>query len=179
MASSVAYASIFAAVMASLPVVKTRLVCFDTVVLDLTEELSNPVELLFGIQLGGGTDINQAVAYCAERIERPTKAHLVLVTDLYEGGDAEAMVARVARVVGLGVNVVVLLALSDLGFPAYNPLLAARIAALGAPVFACTPDQFPDLMAAALRRQDLHAWAAQHDIKLVRAEESAASAADE
>jgi Mg-chelatase subunit ChlD len=179
MASSVVYASIFAAVMASLPVVKTRLVCFDTVVLDLTEELSDPVELLFGIQLGGGTDINQALAYCAERIERPAKAHLVLITDLYEGGDAEAMVARVARLVVAGVNVVVLLALSDLGFPTYNPVLAARIASLGAPVFACTPDQFPDLMAAALRRQDLHAWAAQQDIKLVRAEEASASAADE
>jgi VWA domain containing CoxE-like protein len=73
MASSVIYASIFAAVMASLPVVKTKLVCFDTVVLDLTDELSDPVEVLFGIQLGGGTDINQAVAYCAERIERPAK----------------------------------------------------------------------------------------------------------
>jgi Mg-chelatase subunit ChlD len=71
MASSVIYASIFAAVMASLPVVRTKLVCFDTVVLDLTEELSDPVEVLFGVQLGGGTDINQAVAYCADRIERP------------------------------------------------------------------------------------------------------------
>jgi len=168
MASSVIYASIFAAVMASLPVVKTKLVCFDTVVLDLTEELSDPVEVLFGVQLGGGTDINQAVAYCAERIERPSKAHLVLISDLYEGGNAEEMVARVARLIGLGVNVIVLLALSDDGRPAYNPEIAARIAALGAPVFACTPDQFPSLMAAALRRQDLHAWAASEDIKLVR-----------
>jgi Mg-chelatase subunit ChlD len=168
MASSVIYASIFAAVMASLPVVKTKLVCFDTVVLDLTEELSDPVEVLFGVQLGGGTDINQAVAYCAERIERPSKAHLVLISDLYEGGNADEMVARVGRLIALGVNVIVLLALSDDGHPAYNPELAARIAALGAPVFACTPDQFPSLMAAALRRQDLHAWAATEDIKLVR-----------
>lgn len=168
MASSVIYASIFAAVMASLPVVKTKLVCFDTVVLDLTDELSDPVEVLFGVQLGGGTDINQAVAYCADRIERPSKAHLVLISDLYEGGNADEMVARVARLIALGVNVIVLLALSDDGHPAYNPELAARIAALGAPVFACTPNQFPSLMAAALRRQDLHAWAATEDIKLVR-----------
>jgi Mg-chelatase subunit ChlD len=168
MASSVIYASIFAAVMASLPVVKTKLVCFDTVVLDLTEELADPVEVLFGVQLGGGTDINQAVAYCADRIERPSKAHLVLISDLYEGGNAEEMVARVARLIGLGVNVVVLLAVSDDGRPAYNPEIAARVATLGAPVFACTPDQFPSLMAAALRRHDLHAWAATEDIKLVR-----------
>ena len=170
MASSVVYASIFAAVMASLPVVKTRLVCFDTVILDLTEDLADPVEVLFGVQLGGGTDINQAVAYCADRIERPGKAHLVLITDLYEGGDAAAMLGRLARLVAMGVNLIVLLALSDLGRPAYDADLAAKVAALGAPVFACTPDQFPDLMAAALRRQDLHAWAARQDIKLVRAD---------
>ena len=170
MASSVVYASIFAAVMASLPVVKTKLVCFDTVILDLTAELADPVEVLFGVQLGGGTDINQAVAYCAERIERPAKAHFVLVTDLYEGGKADEMLARLKNLVGIGVNVIVLLALSDRGRPAYNADLSARVAALGVPVFACTPDQFPDLMAAALRRQDLHAWAAKEDIKLVRAE---------
>ena len=168
MASSVVYASIFAAVMASLPVVRTRLVCFDTVVHDLTSELADPVETLFGVQLGGGTDINQAVAYCAGKIEHPTKAHFVLITDLYEGGKGDETLARLRSLIGAGVNVVVLLALSDAGRPAYNADLAARIAALGAPVFACTPDLFPDLMAAALRRQDLHAWAAQQDIKLVR-----------
>ncbi|MGA7805169.1 VWA domain-containing protein [Bradyrhizobium sp.] len=166
MASSVVYASIFAALMASLPVVKTKLVCFDTVILDLTEELADPVEVLFGVRLGGGTDINQAVAYCAGRIERPSKAHLVLITDLFEGGNAEEMLTRLARLIGMGVNVIVLLALSDTGRPASNPVLSARVAALGAPVFACTPDQFPDLMAAALRREDLHAWAAGQDIKL-------------
>jgi Mg-chelatase subunit ChlD len=168
MMASVVYASIFAAVMASLPVVKTKLVCFDTVIADLTDELADPVEVLFGVQLGGGTDINQAVAYCADKIERPSKAHLILITDLYEGGNAEEMLTRLARLIGLGVNVIVLLALSDQGHPAYDPNLSARVAALGAPVFACTPDQFPDLMAAALRRQDIHAWAAKEDIKLVR-----------
>lgn len=173
MAPSVVYASIFAAVMASLPVVTTRLVCFDTVIFDLTDELADPVEVLFGIQLGGGTDINQAVAYCAGKIERPGKAHLVLITDLYEGGNADELVERLARLVGMGVNVVVLLALSDEGRPAYDPALSARVAALGVPVFACTPDRFPDLMATALRRDDLHAWAAKEDIKLVRGESAA------
>jgi hypothetical protein len=154
--------------MASLPVVKTSLVCFDTAVLDLTPELADPVEVLFGVQLGGGTDINQAIAYCEARIERPGKAHLVLISDLYEGGNAEALMARLARLIGLGVNVIGLLALSDQGRAAYHPQLAGQLAALGAPVFACTPDQFPSLMAAALRREDLAAWAAKEDIKLIR-----------
>ncbi|MGD9917937.1 MAG: VWA domain-containing protein [Paenirhodobacter sp.] len=171
MAQSVIYASIFSAVMASLPVVRTKLVCFDTAVLDLTEALQDPVEVLFGVQLGGGTDINQAVAYCEARIERPTKAHLVLITDLFEGGNAEELVARLRRLTGTGVNVIVLLALSDAGKPFYDARLAAEIAALGAPVFACTPDQFPDLMAAALRREDIAAWAAKADIKLITPED--------
>lgn len=171
MASSVVYASILAAVMASLPVVATRLVCFDTAVVDLTEELADPVEVLFGIQLGGGTDINGAVAYCEDRIERPGKAHLVLITDLYEGGDAAALVDRLARLVLSGVNVIVLLALTDSGRPSYDTRLSARVAALDIPVFACTPDQFPELMATALRREDVHRWAADRDIKVIRSDE--------
>lgn len=170
MASSVVYASIFAAVMASLPVVSTKLVCFDTAILDLTDELADPVEVLFGVQLGGGTDINRAIAYCADRIERPSKTHLVLISDMYEGGDAEDLVSRVAQLVTIGVNVIVLLALTDTGRPSYDPALSGRIAELGVPVFACTPDQFPDLMATALRREDVHSWAATNDIKLVRAD---------
>jgi Mg-chelatase subunit ChlD len=170
MATSVVYASIFAAVMASLPVVATKLVCFDTAIVDLTEELADPVDVLFGVQLGGGTDINQAVAYCEDRIERPSKAHLVLISDLYEGGNAEALVDRLARLSTRGVNVVVLLALTDTGRPAYDPNLSAKVAALGIPVFACTPDQFPDLMATALKREDIARWAADQDIKLIRAD---------
>ncbi|SFJ94622.1 VWA domain-containing protein [Bradyrhizobium sp. Gha] len=171
MATSVVYASIFAAVMASLPVVATKLVCFDTAIVDLTEELADPVEVLFGVQLGGGTDINRAVGYCEDRIERPTKAHLVLITDLYEGGDADALVDRLGRLATLGsINVIVLLALTDTGRPSYNPALSAKVASLGIPVFACTPDQFPDLMATALKREDVADWAADRDIKLIRPE---------
>jgi len=171
MATSVVYASIFAAVMASLPVVATKLVCFDTAIVDLTEELADPVEVLFGVQLGGGTDINHAVAYCEGRIDRPTKSHMILITDLYEGGDADALLGRLARLVLSGVNVIVLLALTDSGRPSYDPALSAKVASLGIPVFACTPDQFPDLMATALRREDVHSWAADRDIKLIRCDD--------
>jgi len=170
MASSVVYASIFAAVMASLPVVRTKLVCFDTAIVDLTEDLADPVEVLFGVQLGGGTDINQAVAYCAQRIERPAKTHFVLITDLYEGGNGTEMLQRLAALVRAGVNVIVLLALSDLGRPAYDPAMAGAVAQLGIPVFACTPDLFPELMATSLQRNDIAAWAAGMDIKLVHSE---------
>ncbi len=168
MATSVVYSSIFAAVMASIPSVQTKLVCFDTAIIDLTEELEDPAQVLFGVQLGGGTDINRAVAYCEERIERPIKSHLILITDLMEGGDAKALIARLMALKASGVNVIVLLALTDTGQPYYDKDMAGKVASLGIPVFACTPDQFPDLMATALRREDVQSWAATEDIKTVR-----------
>ena len=167
MATSVVYASIFSAVMASIPALATKLVVFDTVVADLSDKLADPVEVLFGIQLGGGTDINAALAYCQGQVAEPSRTHLVLITDLYEGGDRPAMLARCAEIVAAGVNLVVLLALSDDGKPAYDADAARVIAGLVAPVFACTPDMFPDLMATALKRGDLSAWAAGRDIRLV------------
>ncbi|MCL2423599.1 MAG: VWA domain-containing protein [Micrococcales bacterium] len=170
MAASVIYASVFAAVMASLPVVNTKLVVFDTEVVDLTEELADPVNVLFGIQLGGGTDVAKALGYCAGKVERPTKAHLVLITDLYT--DTEPMMQQLAALVRAGVNVIVLLALNDCGCASYDSDAASKCAALGIPTFACTPDQFPDLMATALRRDDIAAWAADSDIKLARPTEN-------
>lgn len=115
-------------------------------------------------QLGGGTDINRALAYCQGLVTRPADTVLVLITDLYEGGDAKEMLKRAAALVGAGVQVVTLLALSDDGAPGYDHQHAAALAALGVPCFACTPDRFPDLMAAALARQDIGAWAAKEGI---------------
>jgi Mg-chelatase subunit ChlD len=168
MASSVVYASIFSTVMASLPVLETKLVCFDTAIVDLSDQLADPVEVLFGIQLGGGTDINQALAYCESLVAQPAKTNLILISDLYEGGNASEMLQRAAGLVSSGVNLIVLLALSDDGRPAFDHNHAQAFAALGAPVFACTPDQFPDLMATALTRQDTSAWAASNGISVVR-----------
>lgn len=160
MANSVVYSSIFGAVMASLPAVSTKLVVFDTAVVDLSEQLDDPVELLFGVQLGGGTDIDGAVGYCQSIIREPRNAILVLISDLYEGGVEANLLRRAMALVDSGVQVVTLLALSDEGAPAYDHALAAKLAALGVPSFACTPDAFPGLMAAAIRRDDIAAWAA-------------------
>lgn len=160
MAASVVYSSVFGAVLASIPAVSTRVVAFDTAVADLSEHLHDPVDLLFGVRLGGGTDINLALGYCQSVIRRPADTVLVLISDLYEGGDREKMLQRAAALVGSGVRMVALLALSDKSAPAYDHSIAAAYASLGIPSFACTPDAFPDLMAAALRGDDLQAFAA-------------------
>jgi len=159
MAASVVFSGVFAAVLASIRSLRTSLVVFDTAVVDLTDQLSDPVEVLFGTQLGGGTDINRALAYAQQLIARPRDSILVLVSDLYEGGVREQMLRRVAEMTAAGVQVVVLLALSDEGAPAFDHDNAAALAALGVPAFACTPDAFPELMAAAIERRDLTAFA--------------------
>lgn len=168
MGSSVVYSGIFGSVMASIPAIKTKMIVFDTAVVDLTEELTDPVELLFGVQLGGGTDINLALTYCQQIVTRPADTVMVLVTDLYEGGDPSGMRKRAAELVAAGVQLVVLLALNDDGAPGYDHGNAQFLASLGVPVFACTPDKFPDLMAAALSKQDIGQWAAKEELVVKR-----------
>ncbi|WP_039800420.1 VWA domain-containing protein [Nocardia araoensis] len=166
MAASVVYASVFGAVLASMRSLRTSLVVFDTEIVDLTDKLDDPVEVLFGTQLGGGTDINRAIAYCQSLITRPADTLFVLISDLYEGGIRDEMLRRVRSLQESGVQVVVLLALSDDGAPAFDHDNAAALAALGIPAFACTPDKFPELLALALDRGDVRSWAhanaAQH-----------------
>jgi Mg-chelatase subunit ChlD len=173
MATSVVYSSICGAVLASLRALTTRLVVFDTEVVDLTDHLQDPVDVLFGTQLGGGTDINRAVGYCQQLITRPSQTILVLISDLIEGGVAEQLQRRTAELLSGGVTMVCLLALSDSGAPCYDEALAARMSALGAPAFACTPDLFPSLMAAAIQKRDLVDWAARNEIVIQRASEAA------
>jgi Mg-chelatase subunit ChlD len=155
MYASVVYASVFGAVLASLKSLKTSLVVFDTAVVDLTPRLTDPVDVLFGTQLGGGTDINRAIAYSQSLITRPTESIFILISDLYEGGVRNEMLRRVAEMQASGVQVIVLLALSDEGAPAFDRENASALAGLGVPAFACSPDKFGDLMAAAIERRDL------------------------
>jgi Mg-chelatase subunit ChlD len=161
MAASVVYSAIFGAVLATLPAVDTSLVVFDTSVVDLTDQLADPIDLLFSTRLGGGTDINRAVAYCEQLIRAPHDTIFVLISDLFEGGVETELMKRAASLVASGVQVIALLALSDEGAPHFNAPLAAELATLGVPAFACTPDRFPELMAAAIQHEDLRDWLAK------------------
>lgn len=146
MANSAIYASLMACIFASLQVLETHLVVFDTSIVDLTPYLSgDPVELLFSLQLGGGTDIAQAVAYGANLVKRPEKCIFVLITDLYEGGDEAALLARLRALRESKVQVLCLLALED-GKPVYHKTLARQVAALDIPTVAATPNKLLELM---------------------------------
>ncbi|MFN4032050.1 MAG: VWA domain-containing protein [Fimbriimonadales bacterium] len=146
MATSAIYASIMACIFASLQVLETHLVAFDTSIVDLTPFLNNdPVELLFNLQLGGGTDIAQAVAYAAPLVKNPTKCIFVLITDLYEGGDESALLSHLRALRESKTHVICLLALEE-GKPVYNKPLARQVAALDIPTFAATPDRLLGVM---------------------------------
>ena len=156
MADSVVHASLFACLLASMPALRTSLIAFDTAAIDLTEYLDDPVDVLFGVQLGGGTDIGNALGACQQLVTRPAETLLILVSDLFEGGDLDLLRTRVDVLVRSGVTVLVLLALSDEGAPVANHHEAAALAALGAHVATSTPDQFPDVLAAALEGRDVN-----------------------
>jgi Mg-chelatase subunit ChlD len=159
MAASVVYASIFGAVMASIRAVKTQMVVFDTEVVDLTAELKDPIDLMFGTQLGGGTDIHKALTYTENLIQNPSETILILISDLFEGGNVGEMLKKAASIRESGVTFIALLALSDQGKPSFDKSVAAQFANMDIPSFACTPDRFPDLMAAAIQKKDLSQFA--------------------
>ena len=168
MADSVIYAGVLASILASLPAVKTSILAFDTSIADLSHLCSDPVELLFGVQLGGGTDIALALAHAEQLITNPTETILVVLSDLYEGGNRERMLGRFASIVRTGATVIALLALSDTGAPDFDHENAASLASMNIPAFACTPERFAELIAAAIERQDLALWAGKHGIKTAR-----------
>lgn len=156
MAGSIIYGSVIGSILASMSALNTRIVVFDTEVVDLTEQCGNdPVDMLFGIQLGGGTDINKSVGYCQQFITDPSKTLFILLSDLYEGGNQTALIKKVSDMVEAGVRAMCLLALSDSGTPSYDENLARRLSQLGIPCFACTPGLLPEFLEGALKGNDL------------------------
>lgn len=155
MGESVIYSSIMACILASMDAIKTRIVAFDTKIIDLTEKSDDPVDLLFGIQLGGGTDIDKSVAYCQQFVETPSKTLFFLISDLDEGGNQSALLRRLEEIKSSGVTVICLLAIEDGGKPYYNTHIAGKIAAMSIPCFACTPAMLPQLLEAAFKGYDL------------------------
>lgn len=165
MGESVIYSSIMACILASMSSIKTHVVAFDTEIMDLTEKCEDPVDLLFGFQLGGGTDIQKSVAYCQQFIETPSKTLFFLISDLDEGGNRAGLLRRIEEMKTSGVQVICLLAIADGGKPYYDAHTAQKIAAMGVPVFACTPEHLPQLLERAFKGQDLAAFAREFEKK--------------
>lgn len=165
MGESVIYSSIISCILASMTSVSTRIVAFDTNIVDLTEKSDDPVDLLFGFQLGGGTNIDKSVAYCEQFITNPAKTLFFLITDLEEGGNRAALLRRLEELKAAGVTLVCLLALADGGRPYYDTQMAQKVASLNIPCFACSPQKLPQLLERALKGQDLQQFQKEFEKK--------------
>ena len=147
MVGSVIHSAVMAGILAGLPAYRLRLVVFDTSVVDLTDRVEDPVELLLSVQLGGGTDIAQAVTYAGSVIEVPERAVLVLVTDFCEGGPPSELVKAVRRLREARVTTIGLAALDGQANPFYDRAMASRLADEGMRIAALTPGQLAEWLA--------------------------------
>lgn len=151
MLSSVIHSAVTAACLWGLPGMRTHLCIFDTNVVDLTEQITDPVETLMKVQLGGGTDIGQAVKYAADLVESPRRTIVVLVTDFFEGASPDVLVSRVKALCDQGATVLGLAALDEQANPQYDKDLARRLVQVGAHVGAMTPGQLVNWIAERVR----------------------------
>ncbi len=147
MIDSVIHAAVMAAILAGLPSVSIRLVVFDTAVVDLSGEVADPVSVLMSVQLGGGTDIGRAVAYCEQQITQPSRTVFVLLSDFCEGASPAPLIAAVRRLASARVTLLGLAALDDQATPDYDHAIAQRLADAGMKVAALTPDRFAEWIA--------------------------------
>lgn len=155
MTGSLIYAGLTAGILSRLPALKVHLILFSNEIVDVTDQLEDPVELLFGIQLGGGTDIHKATAYTNKLMDQHNKSVVILISDLFEGGSEEGTLAELADIYGKGAKVVCIPSLSDENKPSYDKKLAQRIRNIGIPVFNCSPSRIPDLFNQLLRNGEL------------------------
>ncbi len=161
MATSLIYGGIMGAILASIGAVETHVVAFNHEdVVDLTEHCSDPVDLLFGVQLGGAEDYWKATSYCERFMHTPAKTLYVLLADLYDTSpNTKRFVKKMEHLLESGVKAIGLLAISDQGKPSYNEPLAKTLAEMGMPCFGCTPERLPELLAGVLRGDNLKALA--------------------
>ncbi|NSX53427.1 VWA domain-containing protein [Parasulfitobacter algicola] len=151
MTESLIFSALMAAILTGLPGIKVKMVLFDTSILDVTDQLDDPLDLLLSVQLGGGTDIGRAVSYCEMLVEQPSRTVLALVSDFYEGAGPRRLLASIARLNEARVCMLGIAALDDSGQADFDRGMAEQLAALGMNVAAMTPENFADWLAQVMK----------------------------
>ncbi|WP_208354030.1 VWA domain-containing protein [Pseudaestuariivita rosea] len=147
MTDSIIHSAVMAAILSGLPGVHVKMVLFDTSIIDVSDNLTDPLETLLSVQLGGGTDIGRAVGYCEGFVENPDRTVFALISDFAEGASPRPLYAAIARMNEARVRMAGIIALDEGGIPFYDHTIAARVADLGMPVAAMTPDSFANWLA--------------------------------
>ncbi len=151
MLGNIIHAAIMAGIFAKMPMLETKLVIFDTAVVDLSGHVDDPVEALMSIRLGGGTNIAGALRYCEGLVTKPHRTMVVLISDLCEGGPREQLYAVCRDILESGAKLIALTALNQNADPAYDRVTGQKLADLGAWVGAMTPEKLADFMANVMR----------------------------
>jgi len=151
MTDSIIHSAVMAAILAGLPGIDVKMVLFDTSIIDVSDNLTDPLETLLSVQLGGGTDIGQAVNYCESLVSNPERTIFALITDFCEGGSPRTFYAALARMFEARVKLIGLTALDDVGTPVFDAAIASRAAELGMKVGAMTPYEFARWLADVIR----------------------------
>jgi hypothetical protein len=151
MLGSAIHAAVTASVFFGIPTLRTHLVLFDTAVVDVTQDCTDPVETLMKVQLGGGTDIGQALSYASTLVDNPRRTIVVLITDFGEGAPVERLYAVAKGLIESGVTLLGLAALDEQADPAYDRAVAGRLVQLGAHVAAMTPGELASWIADKVR----------------------------
>jgi len=151
MTDSIIHSAVMAAILSGLPGIDVKMVLFDTSIIDVSDNLTDPLETLLSVQLGGGTDIGRAVGYCETLVSDPERTIFALITDFCEGGSPRVLYAALARMFEARVKLIGLAALDDSGSAMYDHAVAARAAELGMKVGAMTPYEFARWLADVVR----------------------------
>ena len=151
MADSVIHSAVTAAIFHGIKTIRTHMILFDTNVVDVTNDCADPVETIMKVQLGGGTDIGQALAYAQGLIENPRRTIVVLITDFYEGAPEERLLRTTKQICESGTTLLGLAALDSRAEPNYDKGMARRMANLGAHVAAMTPGELAEWVAQKVR----------------------------
>lgn len=155
MLESFVHAAVVGSILASIPSIQTHLIIFDTEVVDLSEELDDPVALMFKAQLGGGTDIGKALRYVHTQIRDGRDAYVILISDLFEGGSQELLIQAAQQLMDSSAKLITLLALDDQGRPDYDRTVARDLGQIGVKSLACPPERFPGLIASFLNEEPI------------------------
>ncbi|MFK7752121.1 MAG: VWA domain-containing protein [Sedimentitalea sp.] len=142
MTDSLIHAAVMAAILSGLPGVTVKMVLFDTSVLDVSDKLTDPLDTLLSVQLGGGTNIGRAVTYCESLIENPQRTVFALITDFAEGASPRVLYSALARLAEARVRMIGLIALDHNNQGYYDIATATKAADIGMHVGAMTPNRF-------------------------------------
>jgi Mg-chelatase subunit ChlD len=153
MLESTVFSAVMASIFAELPAMKTSLILYDTRVVDISDQLGQPVDVLMNVQLGGGNDTALALRYATSLIRQPKRTILVLISDFYEDNDRmeNLMVDQVRYLGDSGVRLVGLAALGYDARPFYKKVAADKLRKAGMDILACTPEQLAECMAKIIR----------------------------